>query len=93
MLSKYIFTLMNQKKSRLSNINVEVVLSLRSFVIKNVNYNWSIFEPDLRLNCVRNTDRQFNNDYVVVLPNYVETRNKLYKEQHKEIIDKNGEYA
>ena len=69
---------MNQRKNRLSEINDEVVLSLRSFVIKNVNYNWSIFEPDLRLNCVRNTDKKFDNDFIVVLPNYVETRNKLF---------------
>ena len=50
-------------------------------------------EPDLPLNCIKDTNKKMNDDYVVVLPNYFETKNKLYKEQHKEIIDKNGEYA
>lgn len=93
--NKSVFNVKTAIKSihpRLKDINEKVLFSLRNYIVKNVNYGWQVLNPDLQLNKVRGKPEPIKSDMIVILPNYVDAGKGKYREQYREIIEKNGEY-
>lgn len=72
----------------MANINDSLLMSIRNFILKSLNYNWKIIEPSLddKLNnLVKNPSTQLDEDYIVIFPNYQkEVMEKRVKDKAKE---------
>lgn len=75
-------------------MNSEVIISLRNFVIKNINYNWPTISKKLPLlkSSEFSKTNKIDNSLIVVLPCYAKSNKGIFKEQFIERFDANGDY-
>jgi hypothetical protein len=61
------------KPEKMAEINDSLLMSLRNFVIKSLNYNWKVASADManQLNSVvKYPNKKLNEDYIIVFPYY-----------------------
>ena len=62
-----------EKPARLANISDSLILSLRSFIVRSLNYNWKTLDVSMKdqLNKLSgNPNAKINEDYIVIFPKY-----------------------
>ncbi len=61
------------KPPKLANVNDNVLMSIRNFILKSLNYNWKTMSSSIgnKLNCMaKNPDKPLDSDYIVIFPYY-----------------------
>ena len=61
-----------------------MIVSLRNYIIKKINYNWQVMSPQVQLIRLRGPDKQLTSnklipEAIVVLPTYREASKNVFR--------------
>ena len=60
-----------ERSAKLETINETVLMNLRSFILKSINYCWKVNSPKVKLNKIREKKDKLERSTIVIFPNYV----------------------